>query len=271
MKRSTVAAFALLAACVNPYTKFYQGLQDARTSPAYVADAGPLQLYSSSNVDRDGVELLRRGYFVIGTSAFNAGMNRVSRGQLEEQANQVGAQVVLVYSRYTNSVTTAIPLTLPASSTTTSTGTATVYGSGGSATVYGTGTSTTYGTQTVVIPHTVARGDFYAVYFARSRTRLGIIPVALDDSTRARLQTNFGVRVLVVVEGSPAFNADVLPGDIVQQIGDDRVASVEHFSQLLVKYEGQHVAIRLDRAGRTVEKQLTIQRLPPPAPSSPRH
>ena len=35
------------------------------------------QIYSSNDFNRDGLELIRRGYAMIGASFFNAGVNRV--------------------------------------------------------------------------------------------------------------------------------------------------------------------------------------------------
>lgn len=254
-------ALATSACLPNPYAKYYQGAPDARLRPGYVAPSGPLQVFSSNDFNRDMLELNRRGYLLIGQSSFNAGMNAVRESQLRRQADQIGAQVVLIAPRYTNTVSGAIPLSVPTTSTTTTTATATAVGSGGSATAFGTGTSTTTGSQTVMMPYSVARADYTALYFSRFRSRLGMNVVALDDPTRVRLQSNFGVRVLAVVEGSPAFDAEVLPGDILLQIGEDRVSSVDHFSQLLEKYQGRTVELRLDRGGREVKKTVTLRTL----------
>jgi S1-C subfamily serine protease len=168
--------------------------------------------------------------------------------------------VVLVASQYTNTVSGAIPLSIPTSSTTTGYGSATAYGSAGAVTVTGTSTSTTTGSKTVYMPYAVRRADFGALYFARVRSSLGLYVRAADDSTRQRLQTNAGVSVVVVIQNTPAFNADILPGDILLQINDDRVYSQENYSELVQKYAGSRVRIRLDRAGRIVQKELTVLR-----------
>jgi S1-C subfamily serine protease len=81
----------------------------------------------------------------------------------------------------------------------------------------------------------------------------------VDDETRKRLQTNAGIQVLVVAEDSPAFQADVLPGDVVLTVGNDTVQSMESYYQLLNKYEGHIITFRLDRDGKTVEKQIEIR------------
>jgi C-terminal processing protease CtpA/Prc len=62
-----------------------------------------------------------------------------------------------------------------------------------------------------------------------------------------------------VVEGTPAFNADVLAGDILLQIADDRVAP-QNYQGLISKYQGQRVVLRLERAGREIVKDVTLNR-----------
>jgi S1-C subfamily serine protease len=190
-------------------------------------------------------------------------MGSVKESQLRQQAATIGAQIVLVASRYTNTISGAVPLVMPTTSTTTSNGVATISGSGGTATVAGSISSTTQSSRTMMMPYSIARGDFTALYFVRVRTRLGLSVVPLDDSARLRLQTNSGVAVQVVVEGSPAFDADILPGDILLQIGSDRVRSVEHFSELIDRYEGRTVDLVLDRHGRDVRKSVRILTLGP--------
>jgi hypothetical protein len=257
MKRLAVVVTALLlAACANPYEKFYHGTPDGRALPGYQASAAPIQLYSTDNFARDVQLLQSKGFGVIGNSSFNAGSNAVSERQVRSQAEKVGAQVVLVSSKYTNTVTGAVPLNLPQTSTSYSTGTATAYGPAGTATAYGSGTTTTYGTQTVMMPYSIDRSDFGAVYMAKFKTRIGVMVEALDDQTRKRLDTNFGVRVRVVIEGSPAYAAGIFPGDVLLAISGESVQSVDYFRTMVPKYSGQLVKINLDRDGTRIEKSV---------------
>ncbi|MGH8615058.1 MAG: PDZ domain-containing protein [Gammaproteobacteria bacterium] len=259
MKHVLLLGLLFLASCANPYAQFYQGLPDARVKPFYEPMQAELQIYGSDNFDRDAQALIRRGYAQIGSSSFNAGSNAVSEAQLRQQAAKIGAHAVLVASKYSHTVSGAVPLTIPHTTTSYSSGTATAYGSGGTVNAYGSGTTTTYGSQTVTMPYSVARSDFGALFFAKVKSRLGIYPHAIDDETRKRIQTNAGISVLVVTEGTPAFAADVLPGDVVLSIGDDSIQSVEHFYQLLDKYQGQKPNFKINRDGLAVEKQIEIR------------
>lgn len=258
MRNLIVAIALVLTSCANPYSKFYQGIPDARVSPYYEPVQAELKIYGTDDFDRDTLALVRKGYTPIGQSSFSAGSDAVSEAQLREQATKIGAHVILVASKYTHTVSGAVPLSVPQTTTSYSSGAATAYGSGGTVNVYGSGTTTTYGSQTVMMPYSVARSDFEALYFVKTKSRLGIAPQPVSDEARRRTQTNAGISVEVVTENTPAFAADVLPGDIVLSIGDDSIHSVEHFYQLLDKYQGQKPLFKINRDGVPVEKEIEI-------------
>jgi hypothetical protein len=154
----------LFAGCAaNPYAEFYKGNPDGRTVENYIAPTTPLEVWSTNNFDRDVAALEKRGYVPIGSSDFNAASNKVSEDQLRKQAESLGAAAVLVSSHYTHTVSGAMPLTLPNTTTSYTNGNAMVTGSGGIANVYGSATTTTYGTQTVMMPYNIQRSDFTAV------------------------------------------------------------------------------------------------------------
>jgi hypothetical protein len=257
----TALVLVLTSCATNPYARFYEGPPDARVFPGYDPASGDVQIFGTDDFERDTLALMREGYQPFGHSSFSAGSNSVTEKQLREQAANVGAQVVLVASQYTHTVSGAVPLSIPHTTTSYSSGTATAYGSGGTVNAYGSGTTTTYGSQTVVMPYSVARSDFGARYFAKVKSRLGITPNTISDEVRKRLQSNLGIAVVVVAEGSSAFAADVLPDDIVLSMGDDPVQSVEHFLQLLDKYEGQAPLFKIDRDGVRLDKQIHIRAL----------
>ena len=94
------------------------------------------------------------------------------------------------------------------------------YGNGGSA--YGTanysGVSTTQPSGTLstsYVPYQVRRDSFQAYFLRKMRVRFGAYYRPLSDELRAKLQRNTGVMVTNLVDGSPAFQADILIGDII--------------------------------------------------------
>jgi hypothetical protein len=259
MRRLTQVLVAVaLAGCANPYAQFYKQTADAKTLPSYIPSAEPLKIYTTNDFPKDVDALMRKGYTPVGNSSFNAASNKVSESQLRGQAASVSAQVVLISSHYTHTVTGAIPLVLPNNTTSYSTGTATAYGPAGPVTAYGNSTTTTYGTSTTMMPYAVERSDFGAVFFVRTRQRAGMIVVPIDDATRKRIGTNSGVLVRIVVDGSPAFIADIFPGDILMSVGENKVQSPEQYKQILDQYEGQTMTFHLNRDGQIIDKTFRI-------------
>lgn len=196
---------------------------------------------------------LKRGYVLIGQSFFNSGRAE-SEGAAIQQGQAVGADLVVIFDpRYTGSVTSAVPITVPTTTTSYSTGTATAYGSKGTVTAYGSGTTTTYGTSTTLIPMTVHRTDYGAGYFIKQKFILGAFFRDLDDSERRAHQTNKGVVVRLVADGTPAFIADLLPGDRITAIDSQIVLNSEALFSLLEARRGKKVVLSIDRAARTLE------------------
>lgn len=256
------ALAVLLAACANPYHDFYRsnvGVPlDARTLPGVLPQEGPVQIFTSSDMVRDVREMQRRGYAAIGESSFNIGGNSANEANLRRQADAVGAQVVLLASKYTNTVSGAMPLVLPNNSTSYSSGTATGFGPGGPVTAYGTATTTTYGTTTTMVPYSVNRFDYDAVYFVRRKTRLGISFKALDDAQRQKYQSNSMLIVDIVVDGSPAFKADILPGDVIASVAGQSPGPAPDFLKRLAALQGQEVDIELLRGDQRITKHVHI-------------
>lgn len=264
MKILTAILPFLLAACSNPYARFYKGMSDARMMPQYTPVDDDLRIYSTDNFERDIDALVRKGYLPIGQSSFNTG-EIAPESQLRRHARKVGAHIALVSTKYTHTVSGAVPLVLPNVTSSYSAGTATAYGSSGMVNAFGSGTTTTYGTQTTILPYSIERYDVGVVYLVKTTSRVGIVPAPLDDATRRRLQSNSGIQVSLVVEGTPAFQADVLAGDVVLAVAGEPIQSPEHYIQLLDKYEDQSVAFRIDRDGKSIEKQLAIRHYAKPA------
>jgi hypothetical protein len=249
---------AALWGCANPYSEFYKGNADARVMPMYDTTEVGLKIYSTSDVERDRRALMRKGFFPIGEASFNAASGNVTDAQLRQQAEKVGAHVVLVSSRYSHTVNSAVPMTVPTTTTSYSTGHATAYGPGGTVNAYGSGTTTTYGTQTTMVPIAIQRSDFGALFFAKQKQRFGALVLDLDDATRRRLGSNSGVLVDLVVDGSTAFRADILPGDIILSVAGEPAYGRDSYTDLLRKYGGRSVTFRINRDGALQEKELPI-------------
>lgn len=166
--------------------------------------------------------------------------------------------MLILNPRYTGSTATAVPFTMPTSTTSYSTGTATAYGPGGVVNAYGSGTTTTYGTTTTMIPMTVNRSDYGAAYFVKRKWTFGTLWRDLNDAERQELQSNKGVYVRVVIDNSPAYQADILPGDIILAVDGAPVLNQKSIANELRVHAGQVVTVSLYRRGSLLEKSVRL-------------
>lgn len=253
-----------LASCATGYQSFYKPA-DGMTPEIVAAfraappPASPTLERSASVTPNTILEAYaKRGYVMIGSSMFNSGKSESETSALK-QGRVVGADIVLVLNpQYTGSVTTSIPLTTPTSTTSYTTGTATAFGAGAPVTAYGNATTTTYGTRTTYIPMTVNRSDYGAVYFVKQRFSFGAFTRDLNDSERRELETNLGAVVIVVVDESPAFYADILTGDIIAAIDAVSVPNAQGLNRVLREQKGKDITITLIRHGQHINKVVKL-------------
>lgn len=265
MRRLLLAlAILSLGGCASGYSSFYQAYPGATPEAISQQRAGPPP--AIPNVERIapgdpaaiGAAMNQRGYQSIGYSSFNSGRSE-SEAAAVEQGRKVGADLVLIINpQYTGTVTTTVPITTPTTSTSYTTGTATAYGPAGTVNAYGSATTTTYGSKTNYIPIATNRYDYTSVYFIKGKFRLGMYTRPLSNEERQELQTNQGAVVTVIVDGTPAFNADLLPGDVITSIGGIPVSSPESFTAASAANAGKLAEIRYKRRGVDMTKQVQL-------------
>ena len=64
--------------------------------------------------------------------------------------------------------------------------------------------------------------------------------------------------VRLIVDGSPAFNADLLIGDVVTAVDGVAIANAQGFNELLREREGKQVALSIVRRGQRLEKTVQL-------------
>lgn len=260
----TAIASVVLGGCASGYKEFYQPVagvtQDEISTRRASPPLGPPIVERASPSDLGDVLAAyeRRGLVIVGSSMFNSG-RREPEASAVEQGESIGADLVLLLDpQYTGTVTSNIPITTPTTSTSHSTGSATIYGAGGPVTARGSATTTTYGTETTYVPVVVHRSDYGALYFVRFRFALGVFTRDLDDEERRTLQTNQGAVVRNVVDNSPAFSADVLVGDVITEIDGTRVANADAIGGMTGGRRGRSVNVKLVRDGEAIEKTIQL-------------
>lgn len=230
--RSLLSFFlVLLTGCQNDFSAFYRPYFNPQSPPAglvisdlkYLDQNETPQIYSTNDMSRDVKIARSKNWVSIGQSSFNGKAG--SQAQLLSQAKSIGASMVLVTSKFTENRTITTPLFISNNQTTTYNGTTNgqIYGNKGNSATYNsntTGTATTYGTTVVPLTSVQSRYDQDAVYFVRytKKLKFGIRLESLTPELRAKYERNTGGLVDIVFEDTPAFNANILPGDIITEI-----------------------------------------------------
>jgi hypothetical protein len=205
--------------CATLFAQFYYdktGGADLTKLPSVVLPTGEPQVYRGNKPEQDALKMFEDNYNLIGYSLFNA--RNVDENSAVAQAKKVHAPVVILYSKYTGSVSGSIPLTLPDTQTSSTSLYGSAYGYGGYASYSGTAYTTTYGSKTTYIPYTVHRSDYLATYWIKMKPPIfGTHIKDLTPEIRQQIGSNKGMLVYAVIKGSPAFEADILKSDVLKK------------------------------------------------------
>ena len=264
-----VVALFSLSACQSPYSQFYTRQLPASYERWLLPHVGETQFYSSpQNELQVGVEnIIKRGYAVLGYSSFEANAGDYT-GSLRAKSKELQADIVLVSSAYAGTQSGILPLVTyqPGQTATTySSGqvNANAYGRGGAAygtaNYSGTSTTTTSGAfSTNYIPYSVSRNSYTAIYFRKYHFLIGARWRPLNDEERRALERNTGLVVNLVVDGTPAFAANILPGDMLVTFEGEPIQSTEWLNAQTIAKAGQLVKFGIVRGGRekTIELRL---------------
>jgi hypothetical protein len=234
---------SFLTAC-SGYKEFYKQAQGA--TPEAVAamrvappPATPIVEHAQPG---DSMAILdtyaKRGYIMIGSSMFKTG-HPESEDSAVRQAQDIDADLVLILNpRYAGTVTYDIPIT--------------------TLTRAPKDSSQALDDITSYAPAIIALSDYGAVYFVKQRFELGVFSRDLNDAERQELQTNQGAVVRLVVDGSPAFNADLQIGDVVTAVNGVAIANAQAFNGLFRERGGKQVALSIVRRGQRLEKTVQL-------------
>ena len=214
----------------------------------------PEVIPSTGNIEADTNMMWRRGFAPIGYTSFNTSNSKT--GDAVKLAKKLKARYLTVGTSFAGSTTATLPISTPTTSTTYTRGTASATGTGGYASGTYSGTSTTYGSQTSYIPYTINRFDKGAVYFKEApKNGVGILFYELSPEQIAQLETRRAIVVGAIRDGSPAYLADMLPGDIIT-IVNGQPADVANWRAAI--HSSAEVTVKFMRNGTFREKAITI-------------
>jgi membrane-associated protease RseP (regulator of RpoE activity) len=215
--------------------------------------SGEPELLSGTNSDNEINQLMSDGWVPVGYSSFNA--SRVDPSMAQAHARQIGARRVILSSSYQGTISGVMPLTLPNATTTYHSGTVT--GFGGSA-MY-SGTSTTRGHTTSYIPYSVQRYEYMATYWIKRKSGgWGIICRDLNLDQRKDAETNKGIFVANLANNGSAYDADILPGDIIISIGGTELRGCNDYESVAASTIARNTNVVLIRGGERMRLDLFV-------------
>lgn len=254
---TTIVTCLVLTACASGFQQFYKPYVDAKTLPdvQLLGEGDKPKIFSSNDMQRDVKIAESKGYRPIGASSFNGQIE--SEQAVINQAKSVGAVLVLVNSKFTESRTITTPLFLPNNQTTYNSGS--VYGTYGSANY--SDTSTTYGTTVVPITSHQQRYDQTAVHFVKStkKQKFGLMLADLPPELRSKYERNSGALIDNVAEQSPAFAHNILLGDILIEFNGTPVINAKHASDLMQSASPKDGKCVLKVIRNGTEKSIELQ------------
>ncbi len=218
----------------NPFVNFYYS--NELPSAYFIEDGSSPKIIRGTNYEEDVLYMKRKGYMELGNSSFNG--RTVDHSLALAQAKRIGAPIVYVYSKYTNTESGMAPIIIPNNQTI----------------VSGGGVATVYGSQTMYVPYSNSRHDVLATYWKKIRMpALGIRTRELSSKMKQRIGSNKGMFISAVIDGSPAYNADILEGDILVKINGISTYSDEQIGKAVNLYQGEEVIITLWRASKKIQ------------------
>jgi len=267
---------ALTAGCQNPYDKFFTSTIPPELNRGLLPHTGETQFSSVSATEiKSSIEtLVRRGYVVVGYVKFEAKAGDYT-SSLRAKAQEVQADIVLMssaYARTRSGVSRVLDNNPLQDSTTYSSGQvhSRNYGLGGYVQPSGTfsgnnmpqspmsSTASPGSFSADYVPYSVQINDYSAYFLRKFHYLIGAPLSLLSDEQGRALQRKTGLVVNIVVDGTPAYAAHILPGDILLTIDGEDIVSAEMLNERALAKAGQVVRLGILRDGINKDIELRV-------------
>ena len=243
MKKHIISAsigLLSLSGCANSVAQFYTTANPLNNIPSggKVTCATP-QIIHTSNLKADLQKSMREGWMQIGYSAWN-GPGEDIQEEAIAKAHEIQACLILIAEAQSGSETEEMPIS----------------GGMGFGPYYG---GYPYYSYPAYAPYTVSLYNISVFFLTQMKVfSTGLYVAELDNKSRGIIGSNKGVQVTLVVNGSSAYDADVIPGDIITQIGADKLTDYASYADASQAYAGQNTVFIINRAGSILKKNIKI-------------
>lgn len=268
MKRNLILLFAIIAntyllnGCLpQPFSEYYkpritEELKQELISKNEIIVLDRRQepiLIITDDIEDEEQKALSKGYIPIGYSSFTGYFYGFE--QAKEHAAQIGA--LLVIAKVGDKTTKQGEYYVPVETETTSTTQGKINNK------KFTATTKTKETTTQTVNYTRVWYDQFASYYVLrniDKIKLGIILANLSQEQKIAAQRNIGVSAYVIIENTPAYFANVLPGDVIIELNGEQVIDVQDFEGKIDKIadSSKNITLKIIRNGQ--EKLITATR-----------
>jgi membrane-associated protease RseP (regulator of RpoE activity) len=242
-----ILAIQVLSSCANQHALSYKPNVDIGQIPNPEVINGDPYVLGVDDFAGAYNKALSEGYVLFGMSVF--------QGEMDENYNTLqlardkGASLVIKASRFSHTEysTYYLPLTTTSTYSTVGYGTArsNVYNSNnsyvGSVNTAVSGTATTTGQNTNWVPMQTSEQIFYqaTALFVKSNVEytLGAYYRDLNINEQKEMMTNKGVLVTHVIKKSPAYDFDLIPGDVILGVNQKKNSDEAELKDFLSKKE----------------------------------
>jgi hypothetical protein len=225
----------------NPYTASFVS-RDRPTVALQPDPAGP-KLYRGDRETEDYQRMLESGYDMLGYSSFEAA--DVPPDQALEHARKIKADLVLVYTKLSGSVPASVQIEKLRQAR---------KPDGQSADAQSAGVKQAEASSGQLLPQEQARYSYFSSYWVKLAPPLiGVHVTRPDEGDGAT-----GLKVIAVVNQSPAAKAGIQDGDVLIRIGDVDLDKPEALQLAAQRYAGQTVDVTVQHGGNTGKTAITL-------------
>jgi len=222
---------------------------------------GPVSIMTSNDLDGDAVDLLARGYVLVGFVGVSG--DRVALSEIRKKTIDVGAEVALLHANNVGA-DTEYRTTTRYRRGTASVGfsVSQVNGAVAGQQVGVTGTSTAIvgnpgSTQTEVVPYAERKYETQVLFWRKlSSGALGLTLDLIPVDLRQRLSRNTGAFVIAVEDETPGFFANIVRGDIIIEVNGTEVRTPGELEAIVAKPHVSSFSIRILRNGDQLEVEV---------------
>ncbi|MFW5431428.1 MAG: PDZ domain-containing protein [Methylophilaceae bacterium] len=220
-------------AAENLYEKHYRVQNDRELkSLQAVPDT---KIYVSNHYDEDNINMLVKGYDMMGSTGFVAGS--ITPDMALQHAKEVKADVVLVYSKYASKQSPLSKLETIKEAA-----------------------RTTGEIDPELLKEEEEQYKYYASYWAKlPMPLLGLHVIKLKQKNKdGDVTADDGLKILAVIKDSPAYKAGLKRGDVLLRMGDITLQQPGQLSQAANQYQGKKVDIAYERNEEAAVTQATL-------------